>query len=158
MKRMDLNENNKEGLGVSWSGSPVVITANDVKKLPKLDVLLGFAKPSLIAAGLRCCDSRVELYHSLDGSLCKCYVEHDTCAYPSQAVIALLGKLGIERGENGDGPDMEGKIVDLTERSMAVPIGEVYPHLTVVTESTLFDFDEVINFVRDYYPGDMWVK
>lgn len=146
----------KLDLGGTASKKPDVISREDVLEVPDLDVLLGFAKPSITAAGISCVDDRIELYHSLDGEVHLLYVESDTCSKPSEGIRALFNSLGIERGHASDGQDLDGKIVDLTSPPMAVNLGEAYPDLQVKTGQTIFDFDEVIAFVVGLYPGDTW--
>lgn len=147
----------KMDLGGMESKNPDVISREDVLEVPDLDILLGFAKPSVTAAGIVCVDDRIELYHSLDGGVRLLYVESDTCSKPSDGIRALLTSMGIERGSSGDGQDMEGKIIDSTSGSKAVNLGEAYPDLQVKTGQTIFNFDEVIAFVVGLYPGDKWV-
>lgn len=146
----------KLDLGGTASKKPDVISREDVLEVPDLDVLLGFAKPSVTAAGISCVDDRIELYHSLDGEVHLLYVEADTCSKPSEGIRALFNSLGIERGRASDGQGLDGKIVDLTSPSTAVNLGEAYPDLQVKTGQTIFDFDEVIAFVVGLYPGDTW--
>lgn len=149
MKKLDLNDQPiARGLNI--------VTWATVHELPELDVLLAFAKPSVVSAGLVCLHRRVEIYHTLDGTLKVSYVERSDAYAPSVSVSELLRRLGIERGSAADGKGLEGKIVDLTEPSSAVNLHDICPNLQVSANETLFDYNDILRFVVKRYPGDKW--
>lgn len=150
MRKLDLNDQPiARGLNI--------VTRAMVHGLPELDVLLAFAKPSVVPAGLVCLHRRVEIYHTLDGTLKVSYAERSDTHTPSASVSELLRRLGIERGSAADGKGLEGKIVDLTEPSSAVNLHDIYPNLQVSANETLFDYNDVLRFVVKRYPGDKWM-
>lgn len=149
LKRMNLNDQPIP------QGSNIVTRAT-VSESPELDVLLAFAKPSVVPAGLVCLSGRIELYHTLDGTLRVSYAEHSSTCTPSASVTELLKRLGIERGSATDGKGLEGKIVDLTEPSSAVNLHDIYHNLQVSANETLFDYNDILRFVVKRYPGDKW--
>lgn len=102
MRKLDLNDQPiARGLNI--------VTRAMVHGLPELDVLLAFAKPSVVPAGLVCLHRRVEIYHTLDGTLKVSYAERSDTHTPSASVSELLRRLGIERGSAADGKGLEGE-------------------------------------------------
>lgn len=149
LKRMNLNDQ-------PIPRGPNIVTRATVSELPELDVLLAFAKPSVVPAGLVCLSGRIELYHTLDGTLRVSYAEHSSTCTPSASATELLKRLGIERGSASDGKGLEGKIVDLTEPSSAVNLHDAYPDLQVGSNETLFNFNDILRYIVKRYPQDDW--
>lgn len=126
--------------------------------VPKeLNMLIGFAKPSVIPAGLLFEDDRIEFYHTLDGGLYHCTYSREQYGTPAAAFAALLSGYAIERSNPGDTDIPAGKFVDFTSPSHAVNLVEVVPEVNVKGNRTMFDFHEVMDFVNNRYPGNVWI-